>query len=62
MRSAFSLMNLPVYNRTIFFKLHYLSEYCANFKQKSVTVMPTKIPRDDGLLSDPTTEVSGNDP
>ena len=32
-------MNLPVYNRTIFYKLLYWSESYANFKQKSVTVM-----------------------
>ena len=32
-------MNLPVYNRTIFFKLLYWSKFYENFTQKSVMVM-----------------------
>ena len=47
-------MNLPVYNGT--------TESYANFKQKISYGHVTKIPRDDGLLSEPITEVNGNDP
>ena len=56
-------MNLPVYNGTIFFpKLFYWSDSYANLKKKISYGHVTKIPRDDGLLSEPTTEVNGNDP
>ena len=55
-------MNLLVYSWTIFFKLLYWSESYANFKKKISYGHVTKLPRDDGLLSEPTTEVNGNDP
>ena len=43
-----------------FFKLIYLSGSYASFKQKFSCGHVTKTPRDDGLLSEPTTEVNGN--
>ena len=63
MRSAFELMNLPVYNGTFFLKKASLRiTILRQFKTKISDGHVTKIPRDDGLLSEPTTEVNGNDP
>ena len=55
-------MNLPIYNGTIFFQASLLIRILSQFKTKISYGHVTKIPRDDGLLSEPTTEVNGNDP
>ena len=55
-------MNLPVYNGTIFFQASSLIRILRQFQTKTSYGHVTKIPRDDGLLSEPTTEVNGNDP
>ena len=58
-RSAFKLMNLSVYNETIF------SNFFTDQNLKPILNScghVTKIPRDHGLLSEPTTGVNGNDP
>ena len=56
-------MNLPVYNGTFFFfQASLLIRILRQFKTKINYGHGTKIPRDDGLLSEPTTEVNGNDP
>ena len=60
-KNVFKLMNLLVYNGTIFSSF---------FTDKNLTPIlnthgyghVTKIPRDDGVLYEPTTEVNGNDP
>ena len=55
-------MNLPVYNGTIFssFFTDQNLTLILNINQSYGHV--TKIPRDDSLLSEPTTEGNGNDP
>ena len=56
-------MNLPVYNGTIFssfFTDQNLTPVLNNKKKCKGHV--TKIPRDDGLLSEPSTDVNGDDP
>ena len=50
-------MNLPVYNGT-----SLLIRVLHQFQTKVSYGNVTKIPRDDGLLSERTTEVNGNDP
>ena len=56
-------MNLPVYDGTIFFNSFTDQNPTPIKKKKKITYgHVTKIPRDDGLLSEPTTEVNGNDP
>ena len=62
MRSAFELMNLLVCNRTIFFQASLPIRILRQFLTKISYGHVTKLPRDDGLLSEPTTEVNGNDP
>ena len=52
-------MNLPVYNKkNIVFATFFADQNITPNLNGHVT----KIPRDDGLLSEPTTEVNGNDP
>ena len=53
-------MNLPVYNGTIFSSFFTDQNLMPILNKKQLWYM-TKIPRDDCLLSDPTTEVNGND-
>ena len=56
-------MNLPVYNGTFFFfQAPLLIRILREFQTKISYAHVTKIPRDDGVLSEPTTEVNGNDP
>ena len=56
-------MNLPVYNGTIFFfQASLLIRVLRQFWTKVSYGHVMKIPRDDGQLSEPTTEVNGNDP
>ena len=54
--STFKLMNLPVYSGTIF------SSLCTNHNLASILNKNQIRSHDDGLLSEPTTEVNGNDP
>ena len=57
-------MNLPVYNGTIFpsfFTDQNLKPILNNNKKKNSYGHVTKILRDDGLLSEQTTEVNSND-
>ena len=44
-----------------FFQASLLIRILANFKTEICYGHVTKIPRDDGLLSEPTTGVNGND-
>ena len=55
-------MNLPVHNGTIFFQASFMIRILRQIQAKISYGHVTKIPRDDGLLSKPTTEVNGNDP
>ena len=57
-------MNLLLYNGTIFFffQASLLIRILRQFLTKISYGHVTKIPREDGLLSEPTTEVNGNDP
>ena len=45
-----------------FFQTSLLIRILRQFQTKISYGHVTKIPRDDGLLSEPTTEVNGNDP
>ena len=45
-----------------FFQASLLIRRLRQFQTKISYGHVTKIPRDDGLLSEPTTEVNGNDP
>ena len=54
-------MNLPVYAGTIFSSF-FTDQNLASILNKISKSHMTKIPHDDGLLSEPTTEVNGNDP
>ena len=60
---VFKPMNLPVYNGTIFFFLCFFTDHNLTpiFNKISYGHV-IKIPRDDGLFSEATTEVKGNDP
>ena len=55
-------MNLPVYKWNYFLKSSLPIRILRQFQTKISFDHVTKIPRDDGLLSEPTTEVNGNDP
>ena len=46
----------------LFFQPSLLTRILRQFQTKITYGHATKIPRDDGLLSEPTTEVNGNDP
>ena len=46
----------------LFFQASLLIRILRQFQKKISYGHVTKIPRDDGLLSEPTTEVNGNDP
>ena len=54
-------MNLPVYSGTIFSSF-FTDQNLTPISNKNQYGHVTKIPRDDGLLPEPTTEVNGNDP
>ena len=54
-------MNLPLHNGTIFSSF-FTDQNLRQFITKIYYGHVTKIPRDDGLLSEPTTEVNWNDP
>ena len=44
-------------------ELFFQASFISLLRQTKISyVHVTKIPRDDGLLSEPTTEVNGNDP
>ena len=61
--SAFKPMNLPVYNQTIFFFSSFFTyQNLTPILNKNQLGHVTKIPRDESLLSEPNTEVNGNDP
>ena len=56
-------MSLPVYNGTTFFSNFYTDQNLTpNLNKNQLRKSVTKIPRDEGLLSEPTTEVNANDP
>ena len=46
----------------VFFQTSVHTRILCQFRQKMSSGHVTKIPCDDGLLSEPTTEVNGNDP
>ena len=46
----------------LFFQASLLTRILRQFQTNISYGRVTKIPRDDGLLSEPTTEVNGNDP
>ena len=52
----------PAFSMLWFFKLLYWSESYTSLKNKNPLWSCDEIPRDDGLLSEPTTEGNGNDP
>ena len=60
-RNAFKLMNLPVYNGTIFSSF-FTDQNLTPILNKNQLGYVSKIPLDNGLFSDPATEVNGNDP
>ena len=60
-RNAFKLTSLALYNGTIF-PASLLIRILRQFSTKISYGHMTKIPRDDGLLSEPTTEVNENNP
>ena len=51
-----------LYTMELFFQTSLLIIILRQFLTKISYGHLTKIPRDDGLLSEPTTEVNGNDP
>ena len=55
------LNNLPVYHRTTFSSF-FADQSLTPILTKISYGHVTKIPSDDGLLSEPTPEVNGNDP
>ena len=55
-------MNLPVYNGTFFFSSFFTDQNLTPILNKISDSHVTKIPCDDGLLSEPITEVNGNNP
>ena len=55
-------MNLPVYNGAFFFSSFFTDQKLTPILNKIRHGHVTKIPRDDGLLSEPTTKVNWNDP
>ena len=46
----------------LFFSSFFTDQNLTQILNKNQLRHVTKIPRDDGLLSEPTTEVNGNDP